>query len=84
MNDNLKIIICPNDEKNNILNSFNNDSKLHNIKFMTKNEFIKNYFFDYDYEAIYYLMKKYKYNLDVCKVYLKNMYVIDIDKIYNN
>lgn len=84
MNDNLKIIICPNDEKNNILNSFNNDSKLHNIKFMTKNEFIKNYFFDYDYEAIYYLMKKYKYNLDVCKVYLKNMYVIDIDKTYNN
>ena len=79
-----KLIICPNEEKLKILLSFNNDKELHNIKFMTKNEFFNNYFFSYDDEAIYYLMKKYSLNIDVCKVYLKNLYVIDINKEYNS
>ena len=82
MQEDKKLIICPNDIKIDILNNYNDS--LHNIKFMSKKEFFDNYFFSYDYKAIYYLMKKYNYQLDVCKVYLNNLYVIDINKEYND
>ena len=81
--DNL-LIICPNEEKLKILDSLNTDKKLYDIKFMTKEEFKKNYYFNYTDEAIYYLLKKYGYNLDVSKVYLKNLYVIDEYKEYKS
>ena len=79
-----KIIVCPNEQKLNILKELNNNKELHSIKFMTKQEFIRNYFFSYNDDAIYYLMNKYNFNLDVSKVYLSNLYVIDINKDYNN
>ncbi|MDO4995750.1 MAG: PD-(D/E)XK nuclease family protein [Bacilli bacterium] len=79
---NNQVIICPNDEKMNILDGYSKIDNLHNIKFMNKKEFINNYYFSYDETAIQYLMDKYNYNLDVCKVYLKYLYVIDIDKDY--
>ena len=79
-----KLIICPNEEKLKILLELNGDKKLYPIKFMTKKEYLNNYYFSYDDEAIYYLMKKYQLNIDVCKVYLSNLYVVDINKKYNN
>ena len=79
-----KLIICPNEEKMNILDKYSNDESLHNIKFMTKQEYIDNYYYSYDERAIEYLMNKYDYNIDVCKVYLSNLYVIDINKEYKN
>ena len=79
-----KLIICPNEEKLKILLALNNDKEIYNIKFMTKNEFFNNYYFSYTDDTIYYLIKKYNYNIDVCKVYLSNLYVIDIDKEYNS
>ena len=79
-----KVIVCPNEEKIKILNLLNNDKELHNIKFMTKKENLDNYFFSYTDETLYYLMKKYDYNLDVCKVFLKNLYVIDCSKKYKS
>ena len=79
-----KIIICPNIQKIKILDELNNKKELHSIKFMTKNEYLNNYFFSYNDDAIYYLMNKYNFNIDVAKVYLKNLYVIDINKEYNN
>ncbi len=79
-----KIIVCPNETKLKILEELNNSNELHSIKFMTKNEYINNYFFSYNDNAIYYLMNKYNFNLDVAKVYLNNLYVIDINKDYNN
>ena len=82
--DKSKLIICPNEEKLKILLSFNNDKEIHNIKFMTKVEFLNNYYFSYTDDTIYYLMKKYNYNIDVCKVYLDNLYVIDINKEYSS
>ena len=84
MNTEFKIIVCPNDEKIKILENLNKNSELYNVKFMSKEEFIKNYFFDYTVDTIYYLMDKYKFNLDVCKVYLKNMLVIDVSKEYES
>ena len=79
-----KLIICPNNEKNKILEELAKDSKLHNIKFMTKEEFINNYYFSYNEDAIYYLMTKYNLHIDIAKTYLKYLYVIDDNKTYKN
>ena len=78
-----KIIICPNEEKIKILNNLNNNN-LHSYKFLTKEEYLNNYYFSYNEDTIYYLIKTYNYNIDVCKKYLKYLYVVDIDKKYNN
>lgn len=77
------LMVCPNATKIKILNEQMQDDKLYNIKFMTKEEFKNNYFYSYD-ETLYYLLKKYNYNLDVAKIYLKNLYVIDENKDYKN
>lgn len=79
-----KLIICPNEFKMDYLNRNNDSNELINIKFMNIKEFMDNYFFSYDDRAIYYLMDKYDYNLDVCRVYLSNLYPIDINKNYNS
>ncbi len=81
--DNL-LIICPNEEKLKILDSIKDDTKLYNIKFMAKKEYIDNYYFSYDERALIYLMKKYHYNLDVAKIYLKYLYIIDENKAYKD
>ena len=39
------LVICPNEQKLKILNQLQQESKLYNIKFMTKEEYLKNYFF---------------------------------------
>ena len=78
------LIICPNATKLKMLNEQIEENTLYNIKFMTKEEFKNNFYFSYDEKALFYLMKKYHYNLDVAKVYLKNLYVIDEHKIYKN
>jgi len=78
------LIICPTEEKMKILTSFEDDKSIYNIKFMTIDEFKNNYFFSYDEKTIYYLMNKYNYNIDVCKVYLNNIYPIDITKTYES
>lgn len=78
------IIVCPTSTKNKVLKDFSTNNNLIKTKFMTKNEFISNYYFSYDYKTIYYLMNKYNYNLDVVKVYLNNLYSIDINKEYKS
>ena len=81
--DNL-LIICPNEEKIKILDYLSKENKLYDIKFMTKEEYKKNYYFDYTEKTLYYLLKKYNFNLDVAKVYLNNLYVIDETKEYKS
>ena len=81
--DNL-LIICPNEEKIKILDKLSKEDKIYDIKFMTKEEYKKNYFYNYDDKALYYLLTKYGYNLDVAKVYLKNLYIIDETKTYKS
>ena len=78
------LIICPNEEKIKILDELSNDNKLYNIKFMTKQEFKNNYYFSHNEKTLYYLLNKYNYNLDVAKVYLNNLYVIDTTKKYTS
>lgn len=78
------LIICPNEEKLKILKQLEQEEKLYNVKFMTKEEYLGNYFFTYQDSAILYLMKKYHYKVDVCRVYLSYLYVIEDDKKYQN
>ncbi len=82
--DKLNIVVTPNSNKLKILDSFNNDKELHNIKFMTKKEFIDNYYCSYDDKTILYLLKKYHLNIDIVKVYLRYMNIIDINKEYKS
>lgn len=76
------LIVCNSNIKKRILNTYNDN--LYNYKFMTKKEFKDHFYFFYDNKTISYLMTKYNYNIDVCKIYLDNMYCIDIEKTYNS
>ena len=75
-----KILIIPNKIKNKIIEKYRSNNKLQDIKFMTMNEFINNYYFSYDYKTIKYLMDKYNYSYEVALTYVKNLYYI---KEYN-
>ena len=74
------IIICNNDCKKQILQDI---KQLINIKFMSMDEFIKLYYFDYDEKTILYLIKRYNIKYEIALEYLNNLIYIE-DKIYNN
>ena len=74
------IIICNNNYKIQILKEI---KKLINIKFMSMDEFIKSYYFDYDEKTILYVIKKYNIKYEIAKTYLNNLIYIE-DKKYNN
>lgn len=78
------LIICPNQAKTKILKELSQTKKLVNIKFMTKEEYKKIYYFSYDDKSLAYLIKKYNYNIDVARVYINNLYVIDENKTYKS
>lgn len=77
---NNKIVIVKDSMKNSLLKLINNSSKLLNIKIITLSELKKNFYFDYNNEAVYYLCKKYNIVSDIARIYLENIYFIkDID-----
>lgn len=78
------LMICPNSKKLKLLEQERNNKELHNIKFMTKEEFISNYFFKTNEKTLEYLLKNYNFNLDVARVYLNNLYVIDTKIEYSS
>lgn len=78
------LIICPNNTKINILEKISEQRKFTNIKFMDINEFINNYFYSYDNEAVSYIMENYDININISRIYLENLYSIDINKKYKS
>jgi len=72
------LIICNDDDKLNLLKR----NKLVNMKLMNMNEFISKYCFDYDDEAILYIMNKYNIKYEIADMYIKNLYYIE-NKKYN-
>ena len=74
------IIICNNNYKIQILKDI---KKLVNIKFMSMDDFIKSYYFDYDEKTILYVIKKYNVKYEIALEYLNNLIYIE-DKKYNN
>lgn len=76
------LVVTPNSSKMTLLKEYSKE--LINIKYMTKEEFKSYYFYSYDNKTISYLISKYNWNLDVVKIYLNNLYVIDINKDYKS
>ena len=77
------VLITPNKIKNKIIEIVRSKYYNYNIKFMSLEDFIKKYIFDYNNKTIYYLMKEYDINLSSALVYLNNLYYIS-DKLDNN
>lgn len=77
------ILITPNKIKNKIIEIVRIKYYNYNIKFMSLDDFIKKYIFDYNNKTIYYLMKEYDINLSSALVYINNLYYIS-DKLDNN
>ncbi len=78
----MDIIVCSDNTKKKILLDLN-DKPMMNIKFMNKLDFIHNYYFDYNEEAIYYVMNNYHVKYDIAINYLNNLIYIE-DKVYGN
>ena len=74
------IIICNSNYKIQLLKSI---KKLINIKFISMDEFIKSYYFDYDEKTILYLIKNYNVKYEIALEYLNNLIYIE-DRNYNN
>lgn len=66
------LIICSDSVKKHILKR----NQLLNIKVMNIDEFVIKYCFEYDENAIIYLMKKYKLKYEIAHMYIKNLYYI--------
>lgn len=69
------LIIAPNHLKKEILKNISKQKKLINIKIMTKEEFVKNYYGTYKKETLYFLMKKFNLNYVVATNYLDNIFI---------
>src|SRR5574344_68141 len=65
------LIICNNDNKLEVWN------KMNQVRLVTMYELIKRYYFDYDEKTIYNVMKKYKVNEEIAKIYIDNIHYID-------
>ena len=71
-----RILLIPNNIKKEIIKLVREKYYNYNIKFMSLEEFIKKYTFDYDNKTIYNLMKQYNINYDTAIIYLNNLYYI--------
>lgn len=76
------IVVCEKYKKDEILKEMY-DKPLKQIKFLSKSQFIKSFYFDYDKRTIYELCRKYCCSYDTALIYLNNLYYID-NKKYNN
>jgi len=77
------LLIVPSQIKEKVLNEINKLDKLINIKIMSFEELKRNIYFDYNEEAILYLMEKYNYKYEVAKNYIENIYYLS-DKEYKD
>lgn len=75
------LIITPNDIKMELLQKLQEKNEKYDLKFMDFEEFKKHIYFDYNMNTVGYLMDKYGYKIDICKMYLDNMYYLE-DKVY--
>ena len=72
------LIICDSKTRDEILLKVSTKDKLLNLKIMSKNEFLKHFFFNYNEETLFYIKNKYRVTLELANIYLDNLkYVID-------
>ena len=75
------ILVVPSNIKNRVLEYINNLDSLVQFKMYSLTEIKKYVYFDYDVDAILYLMDKYHYVYEVAHDYIENLYYIE-DKEY--
>ena len=68
------VIICNDSDKKHLLMR----NKLINIKIMNIKEFVSKYCFDYDENAIIYIMKKYNIKYEIALMYINNLYYVEV------
>jgi len=78
------IIVCENKYKNYLLKKMSQNHIFLNVKFYSKKEFLEEYLFSYDEKAVYYLVSKYNFKVEIAKMYLSNLYYIDEGKKYKS
>ena len=71
------ILVIPSNIKNRVLEYINNLDTLVQFKMYSLNEIKKYVYFDYDVDAILYLMDKYHYVYEVARDYIENLYYIE-------
>ena len=81
--ENDSILIVPSQIKEKILTEMNKKSKLFNVKLMEINEFKREYFFDYNTETIFYVMKHYNYDYEFSLDIINNLYFLSSEN-YNH
>lgn len=82
INDNT-LVVCPTGFKDSVLEYLRSEKMIRNIRFMTLEEFRKNCLFDYDLEAVRYLMNKESLSNDNARELIENLYYVG-DTVYNN
>ena len=70
------VIITPSSLKRKLLKKISQNVML-NTKVITIEELRQKFYFTYDEQAIYYLMEKYGYQIDVAKMYISKMYEVE-------
>ena len=81
INDSLYIV--PNNIRRDLLLELSKENELKNIKFMSLNEVVDRFGY-YEEDALYYLMKNYKYKYKNAKIILENIRYVDNKKYDNN
>lgn len=73
------ILLIPNGIKDKVLDFYNNNDSLFDVKIQTFRDFKIGLLFDYTNEAIYHVMKNYNVNYGVARNYINNLYFLDKD-----
>jgi len=74
-----ELIITSRTRKKKLIKEIREKDPFSNIKFLTLEEFLKEFPYQYNEKALEYIMKKYNIILDIAKIYLKNITLYDIN-----
>ena len=77
------ILIIPNNIKNKVLQKLNECNSLLNVKLMNLEDIKKHLLFDYNVEALLYIMDNYNLEIDISEVILELLYFIDENSSYD-
>ena len=82
--ENYSLVIMPSLLRKEFLLMMSRKKKLVSSKIMTKDEFKRHYFFDYDEKTIFYCMEKYQLKYDIVLEYLQAMYTLNGKELSTN
>ena len=70
------ILVCPNSLKKELVKNKSISNITKDIKFLSKEDLIKGFYFSYDINALYYIHKHYEYDYNLSKEILENLHNI--------